>query len=240
MIRALLLDLDDTLLINDWHTFFPPYLESLCAHMEAIIPSERFVPALNAGLDAMFSSEGHDGLLEQVFMSTFLPLAGTDAEVVLPHLAAYYRNGFNDLAQYTAQDPAAVELVSLARERGLKLAIATQPIFPLEAVQARLRWAGVPDKTFGYEYVATFDTQRACKPAAIFYADILGRLGVAPPQAMMVGDSARSDMAAGAFGLKTFYIDRGRDEGGQDVVADARGSLADIVNLLRTGAIDEL
>jgi FMN phosphatase YigB (HAD superfamily) len=242
MIRALLLDLDDTLLVNDWHTFYPPYLELLAAHMRGLLPATRLFAALRAGNDAMFRSDGSQGTLDQVFMARFLPLAGLDAEQARAAFAAFYQDGFEALQAYTAQDPAAPELVTLARELGLKLAIATQPVFPLEAVQARLRWAGVPAETFAYEYISTFDTQRACKPAPLFFTDLLARLDVAPHEALMAGDSSSSDMAARLLGIKTFYVERGRDGNGNghDVKCDARGSLADLVDLLRTGAIHEL
>lgn len=242
MIRALLLDLDDTLLVNDWHTFYPPYLELLAAHMRDLLPATRLFAALNAGNDAMFRSDGSQGTLEQVFMARFLPLAGLDAEQARAAFSAFYHHGFEALQAYTAQDPAAPELVTLAREMGLKLAIATQPVFPLEAVQARLRWAGVPAETFAYDYISTFDTQRACKPAPLFFENLLARLSVTPDEALMVGDSASSDMAARHLGIRTFYVERGRDgsSNGHGVDCDARGGLADLVDLLKTGAIHEL
>jgi len=245
MIRALMLDLDDTLLVNDWHTFFPPYLAMLSAHMRPIMPATRLTAALSAGNDAMFRADGSQGTLAEVFMARFLPLAGIELDRASAAFGAFYRNGFDKLQAYTAQDPAASDLVSLARGLGLKLAIATQPVFPLEAVQARLRWAGVPDETHHYDYIATFDTQRACKPSAVYFADILQRLAVTPGEALMVGDSASSDMAAGRLGIRTFYVERGRssDVNGEpigDVACDARGSLADLVAMVRTGAIHEL
>jgi len=58
MLRALLLDLDDTLLVNDWNTFFPPYLELLIRQMADLVPAEQFIAAFDAGTEAMVRSDG--------------------------------------------------------------------------------------------------------------------------------------------------------------------------------------
>ena len=240
MIRALLLDLDDTLLINDWDAFFPPYLELLVRHMAPLVPAPLFTAAFDAGTRAMMRSNGSQGALDRVFMNAFLSKTGCDAAQAWTRFGSFYANEFDQLQSFTAQDPAARELVALAREARLKLAVATQPLFPLEAVMARLRWAGVPHEEIAYEHVAAYDVHTACKPAGGYFRTVLADLGVSPHEALMAGDSAGADMPAGCLGIKTYYVDRGRDGDGQGVICDARGTLAGLVELLRSGAIHEL
>ena len=240
MIRALLLDLDDTLLINDWDAFFPPYLEALVRHMAPLMPGTRFMAAFDAGTRAMVRSDGTQGTLDRVFGRVFLEQAGSEPTETLARFSAFYADEFDQLQAYTAQDPAALELVTLAREANLKLAVATQPLFPLEAVMARLRWAGVPHEQVAYEHLAAYDVHTVCKPAVGYFESVLADLGVSPHEALMAGDSASADMPARRLGIKTYYVERGRDGAGQTLTCDARGSLAGLVELLRSGAIHEL
>lgn len=240
MLRALLLDIDDTLLINDWDAFFPVYLDLLTRYLADLVPPERVAVALNAGTEAMAKADGSQGTLDRLFVDRFVAVAGCDQQRVVERFDQFYRDEFNRLQWLTAPDPASADLVAVAKEQGLKLAIATQPYFPREAVLVRLRWAGVPAETVGYDYIPAYDSVTACKPHPAFFQSILAALDVAAPEALMVGDSVQTDMAAGRLGIKTYYVERGRNDDGSDVRCDARGTLSDLVKMIRTGAIHDL
>lgn len=238
-LRALLLDLDDTLLINDMETFAPGYFRALLHAMRAVSPPVRFMEALQTGTEAMMRNDGRDGTNEQVFMREFLPRIERRAEEMEPLFRRFYREEFDALRPLTAVDPDARRLVTLARERGYQVAIATQPIFPREAILARLRWAEVPDEEFHYDLITSFEVMHACKPHRAFFRAVLERLGRRPEECLMVGDSVGADLGAGRLGIRTFWVDRGRGESPRDVRPDARGSLADLIRLIETGEIDE-
>lgn len=240
MVRALLLDLDDTLLINDWNVFFPVYLDLLTRYLADLVPPERVAVALNAGTEAMAKADGSQGTLDRLFIDKFVAVANCDEQRVVERFTQFYRDEFDRLQSLTTPDPASAALVAVAKEQGIKLAIATQPYFPREAVLIRLRWAGVPAETVGYDYIPAYDSVTACKPHPAFFQSILAALDVAAPEALMVGDSAQTDMAAGRLGIKTYYVERGRNDDGSDVCCDARGTLADLVKMIESGAIHEL
>ena len=142
-ILALLLDLDDTLLINDMSVFMEPYFRALTQRMSPLIPMETFVPALLKGTHAMQANDGTDGTNAEVFEQVFFGQVDADPEAILPAFEAFYRNEFQTLATLTEPDPVASDLVAEARSQGLQVAITTQPLFPLIAIEARLAWAGV-------------------------------------------------------------------------------------------------
>jgi FMN phosphatase YigB (HAD superfamily) len=79
----------------------------------------------------------------------------------------------------------------------------------------------------------------ACKPHPHYFSTILGLLGRAPEECLMVGDSVDSDMAAGKLGLKTFWVNRGKGSPSR-TACDAQGSLSDLIALIETGGLDEL
>jgi len=239
-IKALLLDLDDTLLINDMESFIAPYFKALVGRVQHLCPPGVFVEALSAGTRAMWQNDGGEKTNAEVFHDEFFSRIEQDPALMMPLFDAFYEKDYDALAEYTKVDPDARVLLELASEQGYQLVVATQPIFPLAAIQARLRWAGVGVKEFAYDYIATYDTMSACKPHPCFFQAILTRLERLPGECLMVGDSLDADMPAAQLGIKTFWVDRGRFEKPSHVVADAQGSLRDLITLLQTGEIHEL
>jgi len=204
-----------------------------------VCPAEQFVRALNAGTRAMMANDGSDGTNAEVFAKRFLALIDAPADAIMPLFDAFYAHEFEALREHTAPDPLARPLVQLALAKGYQVAIATQPVFPLTAVLARLRWAEVGVETFTYDFVSSYETLGACKPHPCFFAALLDKLGREPAECLMVGDSLEMDMPARELGIKTYWVDRGKEQPCA-VRWDARGGLAGLIDLIETGAIHDL
>ncbi len=239
-IRALLLDLDGTLLINDMQEFMPRYRRLLLDRVGDILPTGTFLEALDSGIRALMRNDGRKDTNEDVFKKAFFARVEHPPEQVMPLFDTFYREDFEELRDCTQPDPLAREMVALAKDQGYKLAIATQPVFPLEAILARLRWAEVPAKEFDYDFVACYESMRACKPHPVYFEQILTHLGCRPQEALMVGDSVDADLGAARIQIKTFWMRRGEAKLDRGVVCDAQGDMEDLIALIETGAIDEL
>jgi FMN phosphatase YigB (HAD superfamily) len=239
-IRALFLDLDDTLLLNDTDRFLSRYFRALVAKVQDVVPVGRFAEALGAAIRAMERNDGSNDTNAEVFAREFFPRVGREPEELRPLFDDFYAHEFEALRALTTVDPAARELVTWAFDRGLQVAIATQPMFPRVAILSRLRWADVPYEEFPYHWLACYETMRACKPHPRFFLEILEGLGRRPEECLMVGDSPAADMPARDLGLRTFFVDRGTRADTDDVACDARGDLHRLLALLRTGGIDDL
>jgi FMN phosphatase YigB (HAD superfamily) len=237
-IKALLLDLDDTLLINDMALFMEPYFRALATRLGSIIPVERLMPALFRGTRAMQENDGSNGTNAAIFAETFFELVDASPDVVMPAFEAFYQQEFHTLASLTEPDTMAASVVETGLSQSLQVAIATQPLFPLAAIQARLRWAGVGTDRYAYDLITSYEIMRACKPHRAFFGQVLETLAREPHECLMVGDSIISDMPARELGIRTFWVDRGRGESFDG--ADAQGSLGDLHELMETGAIHEL
>lgn len=239
-IKALFLDLDDTLLLNDAERFLAAYYRALVAKMQDLVPVGRFADALTFATRAMERNDGCNGTNAEVFARAFYPRVGLGPEVLEPAFADFYTHEFESLASLTRADPAARDLVHWAFDHGLQVAIATQPMFPRVAMLARLRWAGVPYEEFPYHWVACYEKMHACKPHPHFFLEIVEGLGRRPEECLMAGDSPRADMPARDVGLCTYLVDRGHLPDGEPVDCDARGDLRHLLELLETGGIDAL
>lgn len=202
-VSTILFDLDGTFLEYDMiQDFLPQYFRKLTAWMAPLLPPERFVPALEAGTDAITRNDGQRTNAE-AFADTFYPLAGLPREALEHHFEAFYREAFPTLHAIARPRPEARRTVELAFSLGYEVIIATNPYFPAVATLERLRWANIAD--FAYRHITTYENSTAVKPDARYYSEILQRVGRQPAEALMVGDEAM-DMAAGTLGCLTYLI----------------------------------
>ncbi|MEA3407571.1 MAG: HAD family hydrolase [Chloroflexota bacterium] len=239
-IKALLFDLDDTLLINDMSEFSPHYFAALTARVKPICSPEVFMDALNAAMRAVWNNDGQNGSNAEVFWKIFAPRLDCDIDEVRSTLEAFYAEDFEDLRKHTKADPHARPLMDLAFEKGYQVAIVTQPVFPREAILARLRWAGVGADRYDYDYITTYENVRACKPHPLFFTTVMEHLGRDPAECLVVGDSPDADLPARRLGMRTFWIDRGRIPKLPPAASDAQGNLQDLIELIKTGEIHDL
>jgi FMN phosphatase YigB (HAD superfamily) len=84
----------------------------------------------------------------------------------------------------------------------LKLVVASNPIFPVIALEERMAWAGI-DKA-GFDLLTHIENMSYVKPRVEYYLQICEIIGVAPTDCLMVGNDPVNDMVAGAGGMNTF------------------------------------
>ena len=229
MLKAVLFDLDGTLLDIDLGVFLREYFTALgpvVTEVMGLDDEQAGLAAVLAGTDAM--SEPHPGLTNrEAFNATFHGL--TDADLDLEEFAlpfeVFYRNVFPSLRRDFGPKPGASEVLTTCATLGLKVAIATNPIFPRSAIDERMRWAQILDADV--QAVTSYENMHATKPHAAYFAETAGMLSVQPAECLMVGDDRSLDMPAADLGMRTFYV--GGDRG---VPADWSGTLYDLAYLL--------
>ena len=210
MISAILLDLDDTLLENDIEKFLPVYLKALGKFMAPRIDPARLQDALMAGTKAMLKNTDPEITLQQVFDSVFFPTIGMDREPLLPEFERFYAERFPDLKDLTRPVDRAVQAVELAFGLRWKVAIATNPLFPLAAIEHRLDWAGLAPDLYSFDLVPSYESMHFAKPHPEFVAEVLGRIAAQPGEAVFIGNDEAEDLApARALGLATYHVIRG-------------------------------
>jgi FMN phosphatase YigB (HAD superfamily) len=201
-LRAVLFDLDGTLLDNDMDVFVPRYFELLATRVAHILPAKDFVKHLMQATRAMLDNDGRD-TNEEVFAAAFYPLVGHPRAELEPVFLDFYMHDFPGLQQYTQRRPEARRAVQAALDRGCDVVIATNPLFPAVAVEQRMAWAGVDG--FPYRLVTTYENSRACKPNLLYFRHILETICQPAEACLVVGDEGL-DMVAARLGCLTFYV----------------------------------
>lgn len=214
MIKALLLDLDGTLLDNDIQSFLQAYLDRLARYMAPHLSPDRLIPQLLRSTRVMLANRDPKRTLQETFSQDFFPALGTTEVELLPLFESFYRDEFPALRSLTRERAAAARLVSRALESGARVAVATNPLFPRLAIDHRLEWAGVPCPQTPFSVITSYETFHSAKPQLAYYAEILGHLGVHAAEAAMIGDSVKDDLLpARALGMAAFHVASEPDRG---------------------------
>lgn len=207
-LRAICFDLDGTLLPMDLDLFMGRYFAALYDFVEARgIEGGPFLDALKAGVRAMAVHEDESTNAE-AFWKTFRPSAekvrGAEGVAWEELLGAFYGGPFADLGFDVKPDPAAKRAVETLAEKGYPLLLTTMPMFPIEAVRHRLRWAGVDPDAFAR--LTNYENSRAVKPQPIYYAENLAAAGVTGPDVLMVGNNTVEDLSFMRLGADGYLV----------------------------------
>jgi FMN phosphatase YigB (HAD superfamily) len=228
-IRAVLFDLDGTLLDSNMQTFLPSYFKALSACVAHLVAGERFVECLLQATQAMMDNDGRETNAE-VFARAFYPKIGHPKESLEPVFERFYDQEYPKLGHLTRRIPGARRVVSSAFELGHKVVIATNPLFPAKAIDTRMQWAGI--EGLPYNLVTSYENSRACKPNLRYFTDILAYLGLAAESCLVVGNEDL-DMVAARLGCPTFLVtDHAAALGPEIPQPTYRGTLLDLEKLL--------
>lgn len=235
MIKALLLDLDNTLLENDMDRFVPAYLGLLAEYMADHLPADVLIPHLMRATRAMLDNADTGRTNMEVFDAEFFPAIGRTRRELEPVFERFYATRFSRLRGLTAPVAAARPLVEWAFQQGLQVAIATNPLFPLTAIEQRLEWAGIPVDEFPYDLVTSYEDMHATKPHGAYFLEIAARLGREPGECLMAGDDWDMDIEpALEVGMLAYWIcEPARRAPEVDPAPVGVGSLSDLLTWLR-------
>ena len=205
MIDTVLFDLDGTLLPMDQEEFVNAYMGLLARNMApyGYVP-KHLIAAVWAGTRAMVENDGKQ-TNEEVFWADFCQVFGADARKDEPLFAEFYASDFAQARTVCGFAPEAAEVTALLKEKGITLALATNPLFPDIATRQRIRWAGLEHGDFSL--VTTYENSGFCKPNPDYYREVLQKLGKTPEQCLMVGNDVQEDMLpAREVGMEVFLL----------------------------------
>lgn len=241
MIRSLLLDLDDTLLGNNVETFMTRYFALLSGYARPLFAEDTFLPHLIQATRGMISDTDPELTNDLVFWRAFERLTGGKRDELEPFFQRFYVTEFEQLRSTTVVRPAAAALVRDALARGLSVVVATNPLFPRVAIERRLEWAGLPVGDHDFALVTTYENMHAAKPQPAYYREILAAVGVAPHEALMVGDDWKNDIApAAGVGLYTYWIAPADAAPPAPDLVHGQGTLDQLAERVAGGWLDEL
>ena len=205
-ITTVLFELDGTLLPMDQDVFVKAYFGGISKRLaaEGGYDPEELISIIWKGTIAMMKNDGSRPN-EQVFWDVFAAAYGKEQALRdQPLFDAFYAEDFDKVQASCGYTPESAKLIAYLKEKGVNRVLATNPIFPAVATQARIRWAGLSTEDF-LTYT-TYENSRYCKPNPAYYQAILDEIGVPAEQCLMVGNDVSDDLPAEVLGMKVFLL----------------------------------
>ncbi len=229
--QALLIDLDGTILDIDQDRFVPAYILALAQRFTAYLKPEEFARCLLASTRVMIENNDASSTNEAVFYDDFCRRLGQPYAAIAPIVKQFYEQDFPKLRRWGKPYPGSGRVVETARARGLAVVLATQPVFPLTAIEQRLSWGGLSPADF--DLITAAGNMHFCKPRAEYYLEISAKINTPPGRCLMAGNDVQEDLCAAAVGMKTFLVEGFvLDRGGPAPAINHRGSLQDLAALI--------
>lgn len=217
MIKAILFDLDETLLdlnLDAYVWAFSSQRVRLVSRIASLSPVAVAIPYWHA-LTQMLG-ERDDNLTNADFLhrrfeeETGIPL---DDPAIADCLTYYDVNVFNPSMAASRTIGAHPRLgahacLDMCQRLGLRVVLATNPTFPQICTRERMRWAGIAD--YPFDHVTVWENSTRAKPWARYYEETCAAVGCRPEECLMVGNDPKNDFVRGGLPLRTCYVGRGR------------------------------
>ena len=201
MLKAVLLDLDNTLILYDELKYYTAYFKKLNQYFDdEFDPADLRERVIN-GTMVLRHNRGLKNNLQH-----FLEVFAHEREVEIPKLwkrfMAFYQEAYDDITVTVSVPEGLHPVIDQLRHSDLKLVIASNPIFPVIAQEKRLRWGGLEPAWF--DLFTHIENMRFVKPAIDYFQQTCELIGEAPTDCLMVGNDPVNDMAAAQAGLRTY------------------------------------
>ncbi len=204
-IKAVLFDLDGTLLPMDLKEFFREYFRLLSQKLYPLgfEDSKMLVKTIWQGVDKVCLNDG-SRTNGDLFWEQFISVYGKTKEEHEKVMDDFYKNEFDLVKEKCGFTSDADKTVKEIKEMGLRTVVATKPIFPDLAIKKRIEWAGLDVEDF--EYYTSYEKCTYCKPSPDYYTEIAKTIGLLPEECLMVGNDVSEDMTAEKCGMKVFLL----------------------------------
>lgn len=238
--KTILFDLDGTLLPIDMDNFIKKYFKLLSGHFADLYDPQHFVNVVNKATENMIKNNGSQ-TNQEAFTDKFFDLINlekTNRKEIWNRFDTFYENIFPSLQKYFELDDKGRKIVEKAKEKDFNMVIATNPLFPRNAITARLEWIGLDPADF--TYITSYEEMHFCKPNVGYYQEILEVIECESHNCVMVGNDMRDDMVAKKLGIKTFLIEDFKVERNDiEIQPDWQGTRNEIIDFLKNLGVEK-
>jgi FMN phosphatase YigB (HAD superfamily) len=203
MLRAVLFDLDNTLIRFDEREFFERYVSEIVPVFSDFLPPGALVERLILSTQALMNNNGEKSNAEY-FMSVFCSGWESLKEEIWGRFLAFYEREFDGFRFLVSVPSGVREVLAGLKKKGIKVVIASNPIWPLIVQVKRLSWAGIGELEL--DLITHIENMSYCKPRLEYYLEICSRIDERPESCLMVGNDPVNDMVVAVIGMRTYLV----------------------------------
>ncbi len=203
MLRVILFDLDNTLILYDEMEFFKRYLPMITHSFADLIPSEIFPQKLISAMQTMMKNDGSVSNVES-FLSAISDGFDDHRETIWSRFLNFNFKEYDQFRSLISVPEGIHEVFRDLKKKNIKLVIASNPIWPMEIQKKRFSWTGIEGLDF--DLITHIENMSHCKPSIEYYWEICQKINETPEDCLMVGNDLINDMIASKIGMKTFLV----------------------------------
>lgn len=208
MLKAILFDLDNTLILFDETSFYQEYFRRIERRFADLMPADIFRKRLISATYALLQNNG-EMINAEYFMSAFTEQSADQRNRLWNRFLHFYETEYDKIKVNVRLPDDLHETFDEIGQTGLKLVLASNPIFPLNVQMKRLAWASLDH--FHFDLVTHIENMSFCKPRIEYYLEICRKIDEPTQGCLMVGNDPINDMIAARAGLKTYLTDDSKD-----------------------------
>lgn len=205
MLKAVLFDLDGTLLPMDEKEFTKGYFALLCAYLAPYnYEKDLLIKTVWDGTMLMLKNSGIK-TNEEIFWEHFANIYGKDKLKDKDLIDKFYVTDFKKAKAITKDNPYPKEIVNYIRNLGLKTIIASNPVFPRDGMLTRMGFINLNESDF--DYITSYEVSHFCKPNTKYYEEVLEKNNLKPDEVIYFCNNESDDyIPATKCGITSYYI----------------------------------
>lgn len=234
MKKLIMTDLDCTLLPMDQDMYIQMYVQEIAKlFYDYGYDGKEIAKATMKASTFMLRNDGSRKNSE-AFEDGFRVIIGENAQTIIDIFPQVYGDRYDVIKSVTSVNPYAREIVDLMKEKAEFTVVATQPMFPIEAVAKRLSWTGLTPRMF--DYVTVYNDSSFSKPDPRYYKEIMDRFSATAEETLMIGNDVNEDiLPCKELGVDTFLITDGIINVQNHDISDIRkGTYTDLIEYLKS------
>lgn len=208
MLKAVLFDLDGTLLPMNENEFIKQYFELMCKKLAPLgYSSNELVETIMEGTKAMIKNDGKN-TNEQIFWRCFTNHYGNEKLCDKSHFDDFYLKEFLNVRNCCGENELARDVINFVKSQNLKIILASNPLFPSNGMLARLGFIKLNKNDFNY--ITSYEVAHYAKPNPKYYQEILDINHLKSNEVIYFGNSETEDYEpASRVGIKTYLVTNG-------------------------------
>ncbi len=206
MLKAVLFDLDNTLIHFSESRFAESYLARITPVFADIMPQDKLVERLFLSTQLLMNNNGEMSNADY-FMNSFSAGLDVSRDNLWKRFMDFYEAEFDRFRDIVSVPDGVHDVFLKLTDKGMKLVIASNPMWPSIVQMKRLAWAGLGDIEF--DLVTDIENMSYCKPRLEYYLEVCRKIEVKPEECLMVGNDPVNDMIVASIGMKTYLVTEG-------------------------------
>jgi len=204
-VKAILFDLDGTLLPMNEDRFTNGYFELICKTLKPLgYEKDKLIQTIWQGTKEMVKNDGAK-TNENVFWSVFKNIYGEERLKDKSIIDDFYINEFKETKSFCEKNELARQIIDLAKSKNLKIILATNPVFPKGGILTRLSFINLSQEDF--DYISSYENSHYAKPNPKYFEEILCINNLKSNEVIFFGNSEIEDIEpAKSCGIESYLI----------------------------------